>query len=112
MHQSDLIPDHCVLTSTVHTLNNRLERTGLVNLSPESTSDTRFCVLGDHAAPMLTPAAKLAEADLQCTLAVSIHAGNQALRESLVPRCLPGPSLLSPLDSAEMPFACLWADRV
>lgn len=53
---------------------------------------------------MLTPAAKLAEADLQCTLAVSIHAGNQALRESLVPRCPPGPSLLSPFGSAEMPL--------
>lgn len=37
--------------------------------------------------PLPLSAAKLAEADLQCTLAVSIHAGNQALRESLIPRC-------------------------
>lgn len=35
----------------------------------------------------LLSAARLAEADLQCTLAVSIHAGNQALRERLIPRC-------------------------
>ena len=33
-----------------------------------------------------TPSARLADADLQSTLAVSIHAGNQQLREQLIPR--------------------------
>ena len=41
----------------------------------------------DRCCCSLLPAAKLAEVDLQCTLAVSIHAGNQALRERLIPRC-------------------------
>jgi len=31
--------------------------------------------------------ARLADADLQSTLAVSIHAANQQLREQLIPRC-------------------------